>query len=114
MHEPVVREYGWLTVGPWPSSQQVMLCETPCQRPSLGSVLVSIQTESSCLLLSQAPLSLPVCRLLQCRIIRGTELAAAEERLESLRKRERELLDKCSVDSLLEKLKSETQHVAIV
>ena len=91
-----------------------MLCETPCQRQSLGSVLVSIHAEFSCLLLFQAPRSFPVCRLLQCRIIRGTELAAAEERLESLRKRERELLEKCSVDSLLEKLKSENRHVAIV
>lgn len=50
---------------------------------------------------------------LQCRIIRGTELAAAQERLESLRKREGELLEKCSVNSLLEKLKSENRHVAI-
>lgn len=45
----------------------------------------------------------------QCRIIRGTELAAAQEKLEEARKREREILQQRSPAALLDRLAEAAQ-----
>lgn len=47
----------------------------------------------------------------QCRIIRGTELAAAKEKLDTLTKRERELTSKCSPAAFIHQLRDAARVV---